>query len=163
MSISERGGSGAMLTGDGALAQRNTVGKTTGRAGLLGTSALSGGTMRGLVLATGVAAAASLLAPSQAAAQFVCVGNSNGAVVGEGFFGTSASGAGAAATPGGMACGPGSAAVGVNAVAVGDPALAFGANATAVGSFSRAVGTNATAVGENANATGFAATATGAN
>src|SRR5260370_41145301 len=50
-----------------------------GRAGLLGTSALSGGTLRGLVLMTGLAATAPTLAPSPAAAQFVCGGSATGA------------------------------------------------------------------------------------
>src|SRR5712672_3582725 len=50
-----------------------------GRAGLLGSSALSGGTLRGLALVTGLAAAVPMLAPSQAAAQEVCGVSATGA------------------------------------------------------------------------------------
>src|SRR5262249_26662655 len=39
------------------------------------------GALRGLLLATGLAATAPMLVPSEAAAQFVCVGNATGALV----------------------------------------------------------------------------------
>src|SRR5258707_4820552 len=69
-----------------------------GRAGLLGTSALSGGTLRGLVLVTGLAATAPMLAPSPAAAQFVCGGSAPGA--------EAQAGGGAVAPAGAVPCGP---------------------------------------------------------
>jgi len=43
-------------------------------------SALAGGTPRGLVIATGLAATVPMLAPSGAAAQFVCRGGQAGPI-----------------------------------------------------------------------------------
>src|SRR5262249_4143241 len=68
-----------------------------GRIVLLATSALSGRTLRGLAIATGLAAVAPMLAPPQAAAQFVCGGSPDG--------NGKETGGGATATPGGVACG----------------------------------------------------------
>src|SRR5258708_39882025 len=72
----------------------------------------AGGTLRGLMPATGLAAAAPMLAPSPAAAQFTCVHTQTGT-------GQGGSAAGAAAT----AC---ENATGVNATAVGTGSIANG-------------------------------------
>jgi len=71
---------------------------------------LHGCSMRGTLLAAtalGFALAACVGTP-QAQAQFVCIGNADGAAVGNGLAGTSASGQGATAagSPNNVACGP---------------------------------------------------------
>jgi hypothetical protein len=71
------------------------------------------------------------LAPSPAAAQFVCIGNATGAAVPPG----AADGAGASAGPNSVACGTDAIASGSNATAIGNRALAFGTNSTALGYF----------------------------
>src|SRR5262249_24833424 len=124
------------------------------RARLLSSSALAGGTLRGLALAAGLAATAPMLAPSEAAAQFVCGGSTDGA--------EPQTGAGATAAVGGVACGPLANANGGAATAVGEAATANGTIATAVGFSSVANGAAfPIAVGGLANANGGSAIAIG--
>src|SRR4051812_5231685 len=86
-----------------------------------------------------IALAAALIS-SPAASDFVCVGNTTGAAVGDGIPGTSASGDGATAT-GGVAC--------------GTNANANGTGATALGARSTATGTGSTFIGADAGHTGL--------
>jgi len=79
-----------MFAFDAAMVRRNTIthpacaqaGRNPpgSRAGLPASSALAGGTPRGLVIATGLAATVPMLAPSGAAAQFVCRGGQAGPI-----------------------------------------------------------------------------------
>ena len=106
--------------------------------------------------------AASFVPPAQA--QFVCVGNDDGAEVGDGVAGNTASGNGATAAGGGdVACG-------TNATASGGFATAYGFGATATGNSGSAFGRNsmatsgaASAYGVNAEASGNSSSAFGAN
>ena len=102
--------------------------------------------------ALGCVVAACISTP-QAQAQFVCIGNPNGAPVPPG----AASGDGATATGiSTMACGTG-------ATATGDFATATSANATANGLAATATGENSLASGTRANATGAGSIANGTN
>ena len=124
-----------------------------------------------IATALGCVVAACIGAP-QAQAQFVCVGNPNGAVVPPG----PANGDGATATGiSTMACGSGAnatgdfatatgtvaAATGLAATATGESSLANGTRANATGAGANAIGENATAIGTRSGATGFNATALG--
>jgi trimeric autotransporter adhesin len=96
---------------------------------------------------------AACIGTPQAQAQFVCIGNTNGAPVPPG----AASGDGATATGiSTMACGTG-------ATATGDFATATSANATANGLAATATGENSLASGTRANATGAGSIANGEN
>src|SRR5262249_5747004 len=138
-----------------ALARRNTAtqpafAQVGRRARLLSSSALAGGTLRGLALAAGLAVTVPKLAPTDAAAEFVCGGSATGA--------EPQTGAGAVATGAdAVACGTNATANGANATAVGAASLANGGSASAFGAAANANGNNTTAVGSQANAnTGFA-------
>jgi hypothetical protein len=107
------------------------------RRALLGTSALSGGELRSVAFVAALAAAPAL-APSQAAAQFVCSDTQTG------------TGQGAAAGPNSVACGTGASAGGDGSISN----TATGANANASGSGNAANGIGNTATGDRANASG---------
>ena len=116
--------------------------------------------------ALGCVVAACIGAP-QAQAQFVCIGNPDGALVPPGAaFGFGATATGIST----MACGTFAAATGdfatatsFNATATGLAATATGENSLANGTRANATGAGANAIGENATAIGTRSTAMGTN
>jgi trimeric autotransporter adhesin len=117
--------------------------------------------LAGCAIATIVVGAT--LAPSPVAAQFVCVGNSTGAAVGDGVVGTTASGANATAAGSALnvACGTQADASGTGI----NTASGFNAIASGNSSSNTATGNASIASGDNSlnTATGAFANASGAN